>query len=245
MAGCARPQQSRRTPQQFSVESFRWSSPIDSGQVVQVINHYGNIRFRSSDDGLLEISAMIQKLDPQAGDVHVNTHEHADGAIIRVGPPSTPSTPAGWFHGRVDVTVLVPPGVSISAHTLEGLIEIKGVTGDVVATSIGGDIHAVRPRHIQATTRRGQINVELAQIDQDRLLSLESVESDIAVRIAENSSLSIQARTTGALIASFSEKTASAVQKNNGTLQATLRDGGSMLNVESQTGNIEIVSIQR
>lgn len=245
LAGCAQPQQEGPAHPQFRVESFRWIGQVAPGQIVEVINHYGNIRFRSSDDGTLELSAMIQKLGPQAGQVRVEARERAGGAIIRVGPTSEQGTPTGWFRGRVDITVLLPPGVSTHAHTLDGLIEVKGVTGDVVATTADGDIHAVRPRHLRATTRRGQIHVVLDNRKYDGPLFLESIQGDITVQVSQEASLNIQAHTTGPLIANFSKKASMAVQRAENSLQVTMGSGTNSLHIKSESGRIELVDVGR
>lgn len=227
------------------MEGFRWTSPIDPGEIAEVVNHYGNIRFRSSDDGTLELSATIQKLGPNPGQVRIETHKHTGRVIIRVGPLSDPGIPPSWFCGRVDVTVLLPPNVSAHARTLDGLIEVKGVTGDVTASSINGDIKVVLPGHVQAKTRHGRIEVLLGDKIYEKPLSLTSVDGDITVKTVQNISLLIEASTGGVLLATFPKHGAGAVKRGKNTLRATLGRATGTLNVSSESGRIELIGVDR
>jgi hypothetical protein len=83
-------------------------------------------------------------------------------------------------RGRVDLTLIVPPGKRLEGTTRDGLAEIK-YRGDVLARTRGGDILVETPAHASARSDTGSITAKLSGAAWRRALSFTSGSGDVTL----------------------------------------------------------------
>jgi hypothetical protein len=85
------------------------------------------------------------------GQVAVSVLEHDKGAMFSVYETRPGATRPGGAPNklRVDFNVKVPEGVSLVARIMAGNIEIQGLTGEVEAYTMSGQVKLIAPRPIQ------------------------------------------------------------------------------------------------
>src|SRR5262249_4797214 len=129
---------------------------------VEVLNPYGNILARPAEDGVFEVSAMIQTFTPGPHDFTVLVDPGTSAILVRVEKKAGSRAvfvrdSAGRCEGRVDVTVMVPPGLELIAHTTSGDIQARGLRGAVRADAAAGAVEVAAAGAIEAATVSGPI----------------------------------------------------------------------------------------
>jgi len=90
-------------------------------------------------------------------------------------------------RGRVDLTLMVPPGKRLEGTTRDGLAEIK-YRGDVLARTRGGDILVETPAHASARSESGSITAKLSGEAWRQPLSFTSGSGDVTLWVPEDAS---------------------------------------------------------
>ena len=153
------------SPRELVTERLQWSKSVDGPEPItafDVRNDFGDIRARAAGDRVLDVSMVVQRLDP-AGDKAGFTVERRGGTIAFVVsyPPGrirdSVAHPAKDSYDRLDLVVFVPPGVALRAHTLRGQVEARGLKSDVEAVTAEGPIFLRTTGAMQARTRSGTI----------------------------------------------------------------------------------------
>lgn len=182
----------------WTKQTLEWLETVDAGGRVRVVNPVGRIYARFGGyENQVEILATLQVPDGQpAPEVYVRgTDSGLEIATARAGDDA----------GRVDVVVFVPEGLSLDAEAENDNIEIKGVRGDVVASSGIGDIRirAVQGR-VRAKTVRGQISVELVAGATRESQSFVTETGDIEVYLQPDADAEVRIATSGEISTDFS-----------------------------------------
>jgi hypothetical protein len=143
---------------EVKIDRKQFQAPITSGESAVIENSFGDVRVRSgADSKILEIFSVIQNLEHEtpAPDIVI---QRKDKKVI----VSVESSQKEGKLDRADLVIYVPEGIPTSAKTVHGLIEIKGVMGDISAVSERGEIiiRSVKG-HVQAENKSGSIVGEL------------------------------------------------------------------------------------
>ena len=155
---------------ELRIERLQWSKATDGPEPVtalEIRNDFGDIRARLAGDKTLEASMIVQRLDPGPQGVGFTVERRGSVLALVVGyPPGRvkdvdPRPPKDGYD-RLDLTVFVPPGVTLRAHTLRGLVEARGLQGDVEAATLDGSILVATSGAIQARTGSGEITATVS-----------------------------------------------------------------------------------
>ena len=105
----------------------------------------------------------------------------------------------GWFqmgHTQVQYTVRVPVGVEAKFSTVNGGVEVSGLSGRVIAETTNGGVSARNiSGPIEASTTNGGVDVELARLAEGGA-KLECTNGGIRLRLPADSKASISASVT-------------------------------------------------
>ena len=145
--------------------------------------------------------------------------------------------------GRVDLVVFVPVGLSLDAEAENDNIEIKGVRGDVVASSRTGDIRirSVQGR-VRAKTVRGQISVALVTDATRESQSCITETGDIEVYLREDANAEVRIATSGEISTDFSLNIEHRrLEEPSKHATAVVGDGGNELELSSKRGRVRLL----
>lgn len=238
---------SAQASKHFSVENFRWTGRLAAGGVLEVINHFGTVRAKASDDETVILSAMIQLIGESPRRPELDIVEAEEKIRIRVRYPSAGEVPEGdpiAFGGRTDVTVLVPPGVTLRARTHDGAVKVSRMKSDVEAVTDSGKISIRTPGRVQARTRGGDISVQLSGRDFQGPMKLHSETGAVSVRLGKDAAVQIRASAGGEIRADWAPWTAVSVNDRSDGWSAELGQGGPLLEL-SAGGDLSIVTYER
>lgn len=215
LAACARP--SPQTPEEtFKLEPFRWRAEATPQGVIVATNEWGDLRVRTAQRGGLVVSAMIQKIGTTADELEIRIEEADERVVVNVEPR------VARPRGRVDLTLIIPPGKRLEGATRDGLAEIK-YKGDVVARSRAGSILIENSAHASARSETGAITAKLSGTTWKQAQSFASGSGDVTVWLPEDANL--------------------VVRTPSG--EAKWGNGGPELRIESDRGDVRVVPYPR
>ena len=187
LAACAKP--SPRTAEEvFKLDSFRWRAAQTPQAVIVATNEWGDLRVRTAQRGGLVVSAMIQKIGTKRDELEIRVEESAERVVVRVVPR------VARPRGRVDLTLIVPPGKRVEGATRDGLAEVK-YKGDVAARTRRGSVLIETSGHASAQTETGGITAKLSGNAWQQAQSFASGSGDITVWLPEDANLVLRTAT--------------------------------------------------
>jgi DUF4097 and DUF4098 domain-containing protein YvlB len=179
------------------VEEFDFE--LSSGGKLSVENINGDITITAGSGNEVHVIA-TKKADKQ---------EYLDGMEIHVKADSNrisfrtehPKSSTSWFSGdsggSVSFEIIAPADTNLdSIETVNGEIEIAGISGDVSADTTNGDINISDLRgNLEADTVNGSVEASFAVLGGDQRISAETVNGRIQLRLPENASAKVDAGT--------------------------------------------------
>ena len=154
---------------------FQWSGTVTPGKTIEIRGVNGNVRAIASENGSARVEAVrrADRSDPASVDIEVVEH---DGGVTICAVYPTPEGSRnrnGCRQGRgsnnvqdndvrVDFVVQVPAGVHFAGSTVNGKMEVEGLSSDVQATTVNGDVSIQTTGFVsRATTVNGDVVVEV------------------------------------------------------------------------------------
>ena len=124
--------------------------------------------------------------------------------------------------------ISVPPGASLQIGNVAGSVSVGGVSGDV-----------------SVETQAGTIDATLGRVDGDRSIDLRATTGTIALRIARDSSASVNAEST---VGSFSSDVPGIVQSRENVVgvraSGNVGSGTARIRLNTTTGAIALRTTQ-
>ncbi len=230
----------------LTIDRLEWSGAAAPSAAVVVENDYGDIRARTSPDGTVSVTTVVQRLD-SAGEKLALSVERAGGSlVVRVAYPPLaapdPETRAKRERrDRADLVIFVPEGLAIEARTAMGEIQAEELECDLDAATESGRIRVSSRRSVRARTTSGAIFLALAEPEWNRDMVVESDTGAVSVELPAAANLDIRAATRGRIETSYPAK----VESREGVNRATFRvgRGGNVLAVRSTSGALRIVGM--
>ena len=159
------PAASPRPPREVPLERLTWSRSVEGPEpitAIEIRNDFGDIRARYAADRTLDASMVVQRLDPGPQRVGFTVERRGPALALVVGYPpgrvkdADPRPPKDSYD-RLDLVIFVPAGVALRAHTLRGLVEVRGLKSDVEAATLDGSIQVSASGTIQARSTSGEV----------------------------------------------------------------------------------------
>ena len=148
-----------------------------------------------------------------------------------------------WFgsSASVEYSVRVPSGATLRFSTINGGVELRGVSGDIKAETTNGGVTAREiAGSIDASSTNGGVDVDMTQLGEGGA-RLECTNGGIKLRLPSDAKASISASITNGGIDTAGlnlETTESSRRK----LEARLNGGGPQIRIEGTNGGIRISS---
>jgi DUF4097 and DUF4098 domain-containing protein YvlB len=225
---------------------WRKTYELSTGGRVEISNVNGKIQVTPSTGNTVEVVA--QKTAKAA------TTEAAKEALgkVEIQEEVSPSTisiatklprGSGWFSGSTQVkyVVRVPIGAEVKFTTVNGGVEVTGLTGKVTAeTTNGGVVARDISGAIDASTTNGGVDVELARLAEGGA-KLECTNGGIKLALPADSKASISASITNGGI-DASGLTLDTTQASRRRLEGRMNGGGAPVHIEGTNGGIRIAA---
>ncbi len=185
---------------QQSDKSFSWSGTIPSGKRILIKNINGGIDVERSASNRVEVTAEKRWRRGDPDYVRIEPKKLGDEMLICAlwgensrceedGIRSERNNNSGSRNNDVSVhfVVRVPEGVRVDVSTVNGGLEVSGVTTDVRASTVNGSITARSAGGpVRAKTVNGSINISMGSLSRADDLEYETVNGSITISLPEN-----------------------------------------------------------
>ena len=218
---------------------------VSPGDSLHVVNPFGDVhaRFGGYEDQA-EILATSQRLETDRPELEVRLSREGTRADVLVAY-SAPADERVGTRDRIDLVVFVPQGVALDVRTHDGRIEVKGLHGDVTASSLTGSIQvrSVSGR-VRAKSARGDIvaHLETGVTGEPQDLSTET--GNIEVWLWEDANLDVDLRTSGEISTDYSLSVEhQRFEEPSKHAVAVAGEGGTALSLKSKQGNVRLLRL--
>lgn len=233
--------------EQQTVE-WRKSYELSQGGRVEISNVNGKIEVSPGQGNTVEVYAKkigkaSNKEAAKAALDRIQIVESAAGGVIKIETRVDRSGGDGLFNhsqGQVEYVVRVPAHAEMKLTTVNGGVELSGLTGRVIAEATNG---GVRGRdiagQIDATTTNGGVEMDLAAVAPGGV-KLECTNGGIVLRLPADARATIAARISNGGIDASGLNLQSRGESSHRRLDGDLNGGGPRIALEGTNGGIEI-----
>ena len=230
---------------QKETAEWRKTYELQPGGRVEISNVNGKIDVQPGSGNTVEVVALksaraasteaarqaLDRIEIQEnvspGDVRIQTRMQRSGALFSGG------------NLQVEYTVRVPAGADVKFSTVNGSIEITGLTGRINAETTNGGIKARDiSGPIEASTTNGGVEVDIARLAEPGV-KLGCTNGGIRLRLPGDAKATISARiTNGGIDTSGLQLDTS--ESSRRRLDGRLNGGGTRIDIEGTNGGIRI-----
>ena len=225
-------------------EEETFSYKLNDGGRFSISNVNGSISVTGGSGDSVEIIA-IKKADNQKelDNIEIEISHSADEIVVETELGKSDR----WYSrgnnsGSVKYEVIVPEGTRLdSVDTVNGNVNINGVSGKVVAESVNGDLDiSDLAGDVGLSTVNGSIDAVFSRLDEDQRVKAETVNGRVTIKLPADADVEISADTlNGGISASdFGLE----VDKGfvGSDLNGKIGNGSARLNIDTVNGGIKI-----
>ncbi|HUP90356.1 MAG TPA: DUF4097 family beta strand repeat-containing protein [Longimicrobiales bacterium] len=230
-------------------DNWTWHKALAAGKTLQINNVIGNITATAATGSEVEVVARRRNAD----DVQIKVKESSNGVVICTIYHNNDD--CGEHHEshrgnrrsaqdeRVDFEVRVPRGVELSVGTVQGRVEATGMTADVNASSVTGDVRVSTTGIASATSVSGSIYVRIGSNDWDAL-SFNTVSGDIVLELPAQPDATVHFNTVSGDFDSDWPISVTTKRESmygpRGGLRGTIGRGNRRLSFSTVSGDVEL-----
>ena len=223
-----------------------YSFPLNDGGRLSVSNVNGSVTVTGGSGDTVEIIA-IKKADNQKtlDGIEVEITHTADSIVIETDLPNSDS----WYSwggngGSVTYEIMVPAATNLdSVETVNGDVEVSGVSGEVEAESVNGDLDlSDLASNASFSTVNGSIEASFSRLEGQQKVKAETVNGRVTIRVPKNADVDVSADTLNGSINArdFGLETDKGFVGSD--LNGSIGSGSARLNVDTVNGSIKIRS---
>lgn len=246
---------SAQQPRQ-SEDAFKWSGKIPAGSWIRVVNLNGPITVGTATGDNVVITATKQWRRGDPAVVHFTTDKFGPGGenvlVCALWGERASCDERGDYESHndrgsrnndvsVSFRVMVPKGVKVGIHTVNGALTVDGVSSDVEAATVNGEVDvATSGGHVNASNVNGGVRARLGNLDPDGRLKFETVNGSVSVEFAGDTGADVELETVnGSLNTNLEMMVTGRLDPKH--LRAHVgRPGGPRISLETVNGNIEL-----
>jgi len=232
------------------VSAFHYSAPVAPPRTIRLATSSGDISATASPDGKLDVRAVVTQGDPSR--VRVITREEAGGVAICVlfadqspdGCHLDGIHTSGSGHEKepsITLVARVPAGVSLAVSSLNGAIHAHGMTADLRASTLNGDVDVSAATIAEATTLNGNVDATFGSAPKGTV-ALTTNNGNVTVHFPAGVDADIDASTSNGQIKTTFPMAIDSVPGGFGPKsgRARLGRGGAHVDAHTINGNVEI-----
>ena len=225
-------------------EEETFSYKLNDGGRFSISNVNGSIVVTGGSGDSVEIVA-TKKADNQEDldKIEIEISHSADEIVVETELGES----GRWYSrgsnsGSVKYEVIVPVGTQLdTVDTVNGNVNISGVSGEVVAESVNGDLDiSDLAGDVGLSTVNGSINAEFSRLEGEQRVKAETVNGRVTIKLPANADVEVSADTLNGGISAgdFSLE----VEKGfvGSDLNGKIGNGSARLNIDTVNGGIKI-----
>ena len=226
---------------------WRKSYELSPGGRVEIGNVNGRIKVQTGEGNTVEVVALkiakaanVDAAKQTLGRIEIRESSSPDGVKVDTHFDREASSMFRHSNWQVEYTVRVPVSANVKLSTVNGGVEVTGVSGRVVAEATNGGVIARGiSGTIEASTTNGGVDVELAKVDQGGA-KLECTNGGIVLALPNDSAATVSARVTNGGIDTGGLSIMSRGENSRRRLDGDLNGGGPRISMECTNGGIEL-----
>jgi hypothetical protein len=234
-----------------TAQDFNWHGRIAPGKTLEIRGVNGAID-ASGGGGEAEVRATKTSRRSEPESVEIKVIEHAEGVTICAVYPTPRDArrpnecrPGGGSMSTnnndvtVNFAVKVPAGVKLSANTVNGGVNIRGLDADTQAHTVNGSIKLHTEGRAEAQTVNGSIEASMGRADWDGKNEFKTVNGAIHLTLPGDLSTDVRAQTVNGDIETDFPLTVRG-RFSRRSLSGTIGGGGRELELETVNGGIRL-----
>lgn len=226
---------------------WRKTYELSPGGRVEVGNVNGRIKVVTGEGTRVEIVALktaraanVDAAKQTLGRIEIRDSSSSDSVRVDTHFDRASSSFFNNSNWQVEYTVRVPASANVKLSTVNGGVEVTGVSGRVIAEATNGGIIARGiTGMIEASTTNGGVDVELARVDQGGA-KLECTNGGITLGLPPDSGATLSARVTNGGIDTGGLAIMARGESSRRRLDGDLNGGGPRISMECTNGGIEL-----
>ena len=239
--------------QRSTGDSFTWQGRMASGTTLEIRNINGPVTVERASGDQAEVIARKQyaaNADPSGVVIEaVRTGTgNANALICAMWNPNGQCTERGTNNesqsnvGRgvaVHFTVKLPAGVKAALRTVNGRVEVRGASAEVLANTVNGDVLVQSSGPIRATTVSGNVDATIGSATASQDIELTTVNGSVTASAPSGINALFNASTVnGSIQSDFPITVEGRFGPRN--VSATLGNGGRRLHMTTVNGSITL-----
>lgn len=215
------------TTDDYLHERFKWEGPVSESPDFRIDNPHGDVRVRTSHRGKVDVTAQVQQFGSEKFDIQILSETAAGAVVVKIADDHP--------RGRVDLTVLLPPGKSLAVTTRSGLAELK-YQGNIDVNTDSGRIFVKAGGDVVANSHSGNIDLALSEENPTQPIVLRT-DGDIGAWFLRDASLQLQAHGARGVSIEFPGIETGRMRK---TSKQTFGNGGAKVALDSGRGQVRV-----
>jgi DUF4097 and DUF4098 domain-containing protein YvlB len=226
--------------------SDRWEKtyPVTAGARLEIENTNGAIQVSTHDAPSFEVVAhrTARAMNEQAARElleRTRLEQSATADLVRLVTPRSQGFPKGQ---QVDVRyeVRVPASAAVTLTTVNGRVEVAGVSGPVALETVNGGIEARAIRTLtKAETVNGSVSLDLEGLPAPGT-QIETVNGSVTVSLPSSASADVSVRTVNGGITVDGFAQVQDGERRRRHYDGKLNGGGAALRVETVNGGVTL-----
>jgi DUF4097 and DUF4098 domain-containing protein YvlB len=234
-------------------KAFSWSGKLPADSWIRVKNLNGDVHVTPTTGDAVEVSAEKRwdRGDPR--DVRFEILRDGENVTICAlwdNDRQTSSCTADSYRAnnnssrrndvRVYFTVKVPKGVNVNPETVNGEVDVAGVSSQVRASNVNGDVRVTTERGVvSAGSVNGSVDVEMSDVSGSEEMKFSSVNGDVTLRVPASFDAELSMSTVnGSVRSDFPITLEGRIDPRR--MRGTIGKGGRLVKVSTVNGSLII-----
>jgi hypothetical protein len=217
-------------------DSVDVTRPLAANGRFSLENTNGSVRVATWDEPRVRIEAVKSASTERAlRELEVSVEGEGDSVSVRSRMPR-----GRWFGrgGKVDYTVTLPRGASVSVRNVNGRIEIQGVAGRVQAANVNGSLDANDlGGAVEASTVNGSVEVRMARIDATSHNRISTTNGSVRVTLPRDAAIDLDASTVNGAVHCDYQLDGSSTRRR---AQGHIGGGGARFELQTVNGSARV-----